>query len=268
MNKPLKATSLVLGVAVGTCIAVICQDGGQRCDQTSFSDNLDYGKPSENVLVIERKGYALGYNRKWKIAEWVSYRLTRDEVLSNVCDRADLFVKDPLLSSDFSIPEDYLRSGYDRGHLAPAADMHWSQEVMAESFYMSNMTPQAPQFNRGIWKHLEKWVRDMALVETNIVVVTGPIVASNDLTNTIGRNKVVVPSAFYKVILDETPPRKMIGFILENKGSSLSITNSVVTVDEVEKVTGLDFFKMLPDDKEDELEARADFISWKKGIEK
>ena len=268
MNKSLKATSLILGVAVGTWLAVICQDGGQRCDQTSFSDNLDYGKPSENVLVIEREGYALGYNRKWKIAEWVSYRLTRDEVLSNVCDRADLFVKDPLLSSDFSIPEDYLRSGYDRGHLAPAADMHWSQEVMAESFYMSNMTPQAPQFNRGIWKHLEKWVRDMALVETNIVVVTGPIVLAIDYYRTIGRNKVIVPSAFYKVVFDETPPRKMIAFVIPNRGWNEDVSHFAVSVDMVESMTGLDFFKMLPDDKENELEAIADFQSWKKGKER
>lgn len=261
MNKPLKATSLVLGVAVGTWLAVIWQDHAQR--QTSFSDNLDYGKPSENVLVIERKGYALGYNRKWKIAEWVSYRLTRDEVLSNVCERTDLFVKDPLLSSDFSIPEDYLRSGYDRGHLAPAADMRWSEEVMAESFYMSNISPQRPQFNRGVWKHLEKWVRDMALVETNIFVVTGPIVLANDESRTIGSNRVVVPSAFYKVVFDETPPRKMIAFIIPNRGWNEKISYFSVSVDIVEVLTGLDFFKMLPDAEEDELERKYDFPEWK-----
>ena len=189
--------------------------------------------------------------------------LTEAEVRSKSCRRTNLFVKDPAIQSDYSLPQDYARSGYDRGHLAPAADMHWSDKAMAESFYMSNMSPQKPRFNRGIWSTLEQWVRDTAVAETNIVVVTGPVVSTNDLANTIGKRHVVVPGYFYKVIYDETPPVKMIAFLLPNEGSPLAISNFVVTVDSVEIATGLDFFSALPDETEDALESSVSVVDWK-----
>ena len=106
---------------------------------------------------------------------------------------------------------------------------------------MSNMSPQKPAFNRGIWKDLEALVRHFAIKEEKIVVVTGPILPK-EKTLTIGANKVTVPTHYYKVILDLTPPRKMIGFILPNEGSDKPLAAFAVTVDEVEKATGLDFF--------------------------
>ena len=226
------------------------------------SDNLDYGMPSSDCVVIERNDYALGHKPEWKQAAWVSYRLTKEEVQSNVCRRVNSFAKDPLLSESFSVPSDYTRSGYDRGHLAPAADMSWSEEAMRESFYMSNMSPQAPMLNRGIWKKLEMWVRDAAAKEESVVVVTGPVVCSNDVSKTIGKNEVIVPSAFYKVVYDETPPKKMIGFIMPNEGSTNSIALFAVSVDKVEEVTGLDFFSEIEDSRENELELMCDIDMW------
>ena len=134
--------------------------------------------------------------------------------------------------------------------------------VMRESFYMSNMSPQIPAFNRGIWAALEQWCRDKAKRETNIVIVTGPIVITNDLCNRIGKHGVVVPSAFYKVVLDETPPYKMIGFILPNSGSKMPLECFVVSVDEVEERVGLDFFKELPDELEEALESLSEYGIW------
>ena len=133
---------------------------------------------------------------------------------------------------------------------------------------MSNMSPQAPMFNRGIWKHLETWVRNRALEETNIFVITGPIVSSNDVYNTMGRNRVVVPSCFYKVVFDETPPQKMIAFVMPNKGSDKGISYYATSVDEVERISGLDFFDALPDKVEEELEREFDFRGWGKGCRK
>lgn len=255
---------LVLGLlAVGLLLLVLIGENSAEPSTSSISDNLDYGLPSNRGKVVERIGYALGYNEDWRISEWVCYRLTRDEALSNVCERATSFVKDPAISNNYSTASDYARSGFDKGHLAPAADMQWSSRAMADSFYMSNMAPQTPMFNRGIWKQLEKWVRDVAIVETNIFIVTGPIVTSNDLANTIGANRVVVPSAFYKVVLDETPPRKMIGFMIPNRGSIEPICNFATTVDAVERATQLDFFCTLPADEEEVLERTSDFIKWR-----
>ena len=255
---------LCLLVLVSITIAIVFLELGQRHEFEDYGyDNLDYGIPGLSDLLIQREGYALGYNGLWKQAAWVSYRLTANEVLSNACKRTNSFAKDPDIESDFSLPQDYAASGYDRGHLAPAADMRWSRKSLMESFFMSNMSPQKPAFNRGIWSTLEQWVRDTAVLETNIVIVTGPIVCSNDLANTIGRRKVVVPSAYYKVIYDETPPVKMIAFLLPNEGSSLAISNFVVTVDSVENATGLDFFPLLPDRTENALEASVSIQSWK-----
>lgn len=271
MKRPLQELLSVLLVIAALCVIAWLTDPCRPVlplpppdvpPAFSQHDNLDYGVPGDCDRLIDREGYALGYIALWRQAAWVSYRLTAAEVASNVCRRADQFTKDPDLTEDFSIPKDYHRSGYDRGHLAPAADMHWSTKTMAESFYMSNMSPQAPAFNRGIWSELEKWVRGRATVETNIVVVTGPVVTSNDLSNTIGFHRVVVPSAFYKVVYDETPPQKMIAFLLPNAGSRLSITNYVVTVDAVESATGLDFFNLLSDDTENTLENQSDFSAW------
>ena len=219
---------------------------------------------ASNVDVIVRTGYTIGYRADWRLSAWVAYRLSASNVLDKVCPRAaSTFAKDPDIANGFSTPQDYANSGYDRGHLAPAADMAWSTNAMRESFYMSNMSPQAPMFNRGIWRSVEQWVRGAAVSETNVFVVTGPIVDDSDLTNLIGRsNKIVVPSAFYKIVLDETPPMKMIAFVVPNKGSSLSPTNFCTTVDEVERLTNLDFFSTITNREWEAMEGSSDPSQW------
>ena len=263
-SDPRIKAALILLLLLSVALIWVLWDLNHRpTPEAHISDNLDYGVPGQSDLLIEREGYALGYNRLWKQAAWVSYRLTATEVLSNACKRTNPFAKDPNIESDYSLPQDYAASGYDRGHLAPAADMRWSHQALIESFFMSNLSPQKPAFNRGIWSALEQFVRDTAVAETNVVIVTGPVVSSNDLSHTIGKRKVVVPSAYFKVIYDETPPVKMIAFLLPNEGSPLAISNFVVTVDSVEEVTGLDFFSALPDKIEDALEASISIQDWK-----
>ena len=224
-------------------------------------DNLDLGVPGKCDQVIEHEGYALGYVEAWEQPAWVSYRLTKDEVMTRKANRESAFLEDPEVKTGSAISFDYQGSGYDRGHLAPAGDMHWSAKTMLESFYMSNMSPQEPSFNRGIWSKLEKAVRRFAYSEGSVVVVTGPIVTDED-TKTIGHNKVRVPGFYYKVIYDETPPEKMIAFILPNKGSNKPVESFVVTVDDVEEATGLDFFSALPEDVQNRLEARSNPSDW------
>ena len=146
--------------------------------------------------------------------------------------------------------------------LAPAADMAFSVQTMADSFFMSNMSPQKPAFNRGIWKRLEEQVRQIAIREKAIYVVTGPILPKKK-TVTIGANQVTVPTHYYKVIFDLTPPRKMIGFILPNEGSDRPLEDFAVTVDVVEKATGLDFFSSLPQAVQKRLESTISISAWK-----
>ncbi len=198
--------------------------------------------------IIYHTGYALIYNEKHEQASWVAYQLTKQKTISKT-SRSNTFLIDPLVTTGTANDNDYKGSNYDRGHLAPAADMGWSVLSMKESFYYSNMSPQVPAFNRGIWKKLEELVRKWAVENEQIYIVTGPILTA-DLP-TIGTNKVSVPLAYYKVILDYSLPQiKAIGFIIPNKKSTQALTDYIVSVDEVEKITGIDFFSQLPDNQE------------------
>lgn len=225
-------------------------------------DNLDLGTPGKADTIIDREGYALGYIEYHEQAAWVIYKLTKNEANIKEVKRNNKFKADPEIPTGSATPADYRKSGYDRGHLAPAADMCFSVQTMEDSFYMSNMSPQKPQFNQGIWKDLEKKVRDIAIKEGEIYVVTGPILPK-EKTITIGANQVTVPDKYYKVVYDLTPPQKMIGFILPNAGSDKDIFDFAVTVDAVEEATGLDFFSELPVEKQKELESRVNIEEWK-----
>lgn len=140
--------------------------------------------------------------------------------------------------------------------------MAFSMKTMSESFFMSNMSPQKPAFNRGVWKDLEEQVRQFAISEQDIYVVTGPILPKTK-TLTIGSSKVTVPTHYYKVIYDRTPPEKMIGFILPNEGSDKPLQSFAVTVDAVEEATGLDFFSTIPQPKQEHLESTISVQDWR-----
>jgi endonuclease G len=171
-------------------------------------------------------------------------------------------MKDPLVKTGTADDEDYLHSGYDRGHLAPAADLGYSLSSMAESFYYSNMSPQVAAFNRGVWKRLEGQVRVWARNNGAVYVVTGPVLRPG--LPSIGANKVSVPELYYKVILDyRMPEYKALGFVLPNAGSKLPLTEFAVSIDSVERLTGIDFFPALPDKDENTLESNICLPCWK-----
>ncbi len=219
----------------------------------------DPGRPVKGEIV-EHIGYTLGYNEKHEQAEWVYYQLTKAEVEGTV-PRKDAFRQDAAVSTGSASLADYRSSGFDRGHLAPAADMKWSETAMSESFFMSNMSPQSPGFNRGIWKRLEAKVREWAVENEEIYIVTGPFLVNG--LPTIGSNEVSVPNAYYKVILDlKGNETKGIGFILENKGSNQPLESFAVTIDSVESLSGLDFFGNLEDSQESNHESVIDLSLW------
>lgn len=228
----------------------------------SFPQNFDFLPHSQNTEIQKHTGYTISYIEKYEQPEWVSYKLTRD-MLSGSNKRTDKFVADPLLPTGSAIAQDYKGSGYDKGHLCPAADMNSSPVFMKECFYMSNMSPQEPSFNRGIWSKLEKKVRDWADEDGLIYVVTGPIF-SKGMSSIGSKNKIAVPMEFYKVILDYRPGHtaKAIGFILHNEGSKESLANFIVSVDSVEKRTGIDFFPHLPDQIENKIERHSNPTEW------
>lgn len=214
--------------------------------------NLEIPLSNPSDKIIHHTGYSLLYNELHEQAAWVAYELTKVETVK-ISDRTDKFIVDPGVSTGSADDKDYSGSGFDRGHLAPAADMGWSATTMKESFYFSNMSPQVPSFNRGIWKKLEEQVRTWANEYDTLYIVTGPVL-TNGLP-VIGQNQVSVPKYYYKVILDYTEPGiNGIGFLMPNASSGLPLQEFAVSIDSVEKVTGIDFFYLLPDSNETQIE--------------
>ena len=218
-------------------------------------------KSSSRTQIVKHTGYTLSYSEDDEQAFWVAYVLTKEHVEQRSAKRTNKFIDDPAVRTGSATNADYARSGYDRGHLAPAADMGWSETTMKESFFFSNMSPQEPSFNRGFWKDLEEQVRAWAIDNERIYIATGPVLSGN--LERIGPSGVSVPRYYYKVILDYTQPElKAIGFIMPNQKSTRSVKDFAVPVDSVERFTGIDFFYTLPDDLEKHLESQADLNLW------
>lgn len=202
-----------------------------------------YGIPSDKGDLLCRKGYALAHNPERKTADWVAERLTREKV-NTALPRSDDFRADPDLEPGRRAElSDYRNSGFDRGHMAPAANMRWDERTMSESFFLSNMSPQiGPGMNRGIWARLEELVRKWAVTRAEVYVFTGPIYAPiGTPPKTIGSNRVAVPSHFYKIVFD--PVRvEAIAFVIPNRSlNTKDLPNFIATVRDVETVTGLNF---------------------------
>ncbi|MEX1003173.1 MAG: DNA/RNA non-specific endonuclease [Crocinitomicaceae bacterium] len=202
--------------------------------------------------IIHHLAYSLLYSEAHEQAKWVAYQLSRNET-KKLAERTDKFMADPMVSTASANLSDYKNSGFDRGHLAPAADMAWSDTVMAESFYFSNMSPQKAGFNRGIWKQLEAAVREWVIQYDSIYVVTGPIL--EDSLPTIGENKVAVPTHYYKAILHLTDSSaQAIAFILPHASSKAPLQDFAVTVDSLESLSGINYFYLLSDSIEYQVE--------------
>jgi endonuclease G, mitochondrial len=229
-------------------------------DSIYHLSNLELPLITSQDLIATHTGFTISFNPSHLQANWVAYELTRDETVS-VTKRTDNFRPDPKIATGTATNADYLRSGFDRGHLAPAADMGWSKISMSESFYFSNICPQEPGFNRGIWSQLEQLIRTWAVEYGNIFLATGPVLS--DSLPCIGANKVSIPNYYYKVILDTSGGTYQgIGFVLPNKSSKEPLQNFAVSIDSVEAITGINFFVSLPDSIENIVESTLCIDCW------
>lgn len=231
---------------------------------TTGGVHIGYGFPGGNGVFLNKTFYVVLFDTARKIPQWVSYRLTRAD-LEGTAERTDDFRPDPDLPvGSRSELEDYRGSSYDRGHMAPAADFTRSPEAMSETFLLSNMAPQRPALNRGIWATLEEDIRTLARSRTAVWIITGCLFLDSLDRQTaprvfIGLNRVAVPTHFYKVILCESDagPRQMYAFVLANNAAAIpgKPGEYLRSVDAVEAISGLDFFSSLDDGEEDRLEA-------------
>lgn len=233
-------------------IAISCKSDDV---QPSVTGSLEPKSPGE---IVKHTYYTLSYSEDNEQAFWVYYVLT-PELINGTESRTDDFRADPLVSTGSASLADYSGSGYDRGHLCPAADMSLNKTSMSESFFLSNMSPQVPGFNRGKWSTLEDQVRKWALAYDGLDIATGPIFKDN--LGSIGADKVTVPGYYYKVLYSEKK-KIMLGLILPNASSTKSLDQFVVPVDEIEAQTGIDFFPGLEDKLENQLEGSVSLSGW------
>lgn len=214
--------------------------------------------PKSGGTIYKKTYYTISYNEKNEQANWVYYYLS-PKMIKGKAKRSNRFKADKMISTNSASLKDYKASGYDRGHLCPAAAMRLNGVSMKESFLMSNMSPQKPGFNRGLWKRLEAQVRKWVLKNGNLYVVSGPIF--KDCLGSIGDNKVTIPGYYYKVIYSKKNS-KMIAFVMPNKNIKGPLSKYVVSVNDVEKLTGIDFFYVLEDNKEERLESQVLVNKW------
>jgi len=258
---------------IGTIVLVIALsiklylDKKKDNSETSYSTNevlknndFNFLPTSTTNQIVNHSGYSLSYNEEHEQAEWVAYSLSKNDIVYTDRKRP-YFIEDPKVKTKSAHWRNYKKSGYDRGHLCPAGDKKYSEEAFNETFYTSNISPQKHDFNSGIWNKLEQKTRYWAKKYNNLYVVTGGVL--EDGLKTIGNDKVSIPEYFYKVLLDYTEPEiKAIAFLMPHEESDIPLYEFVISIDELEEQTGIDFFPELPDEIENKLEKSTSYKNW------
>lgn len=230
---------------------------------TATTDGLEIPASSSSVseLILHREGYTVSYNASTKLPNWVAWKLTASHTSGKSKRDGIEFQEDEDVPTPRATTNDYYSSGYDRGHMCPAGDNKWSDKAMQQSFLMTNICPQAPSLNRGDWNEMELACRRWAKREGTLYIVCGPILYKGK-HKTIGKHKVTVPEAFFKVVLCMGDSPKAIGFIYKNTDGNRPMGDYANTVDQVERITGYDFFPTLPDNVEKKVEAQCNLDDW------
>lgn len=229
--------------------------------KTVKTDTNEYFLPSSTTgQIVHHEGYSLSYSEPHEQAEWVAYELKKSH-LSSTNFKRPYFEVDKAVKTKAAHWRNYKKSGYDRGHLCPAGDRKYSKAAHDETFLTSNISPQTHEFNSGVWNRLEQKVRYWANKYDGVFVVAGGVLKGN--MKTIGQENVSVPNQFYKVLIDNnTGTTKVLAFLMPHKDSKKPLYEFVVSVDKIEQLTGIDFFKELDDTVEAKLEASSSYKHW------
>ena len=263
------STILLLSLLLTGCTSQEVKQEFVKNDAKSVKGEAEYlpAKPSDRASqLIKRTAYTLSYNKEWVNCNWVYWKLTREHCNGKNQRQNEKFTEDNEVKGSKATHQDYVQSGYDRGHMCPAADNSFSDELMKESFYMSNICPQNRSLNAGDWSELEdqcrQWAQDYPYP---LHIVAGPIFDTPNYTTIgqAGRPQIAVPDRFYKVLLTVTPTgARTLGFIYPNEACNQDIRSYCVSVDEVERITGIDFFHTLEDDVENVVERECNPGRW------
>lgn len=268
-KKSRKSISLgAILLFVGVILALVCVwkslSGKTSAEATQIDPTADLlyvvADSTLSQVPVSYPGMEISFNPDMHLPNWAAWELTAAEV-DGQCRRENKFYSDqdvPGCAESY----DYNYSGYDRGHMVPAGDMKWSREAMHASFSMVNICPQAKSLNTGAWKSLEEKCRTWAKRDSALIIICGPVL-SDPVKEWIGDSRVAVPKRFFKVILAPyASPVRGIGFLMSNGLVRGGMQAAAVSIDEVERATGLDFFSALPDEIEKEVEQQCDFHYW------
>ncbi|KAJ3326313.1 nuclease [Boothiomyces sp. JEL0866] len=224
----------------------------EKTGLNSAKSILKYGFPGPISDLIYREAYVTSYNRQTRNPNWAAEIISTENAHP---DRSKShFKEDKSVPTKFRVKlSDYLKSGFDRGHLVPAADVKQSQEALDETFYLTNMSPQAIAFNRGYWAYFEAFCRSLSSKFDDVHVITGPLFLPKVKDGkkmveyqVIGDSDVAVPTHFFKVILGvENGSFYLSSFVLPNQSidSNEPLTNFIVPLDSIERASGLEFFQ-------------------------
>ncbi len=277
MRKKSTSPILVILIVAAAAIAAVCiarshsrssgtpEQRGESPSAQITGDATDLLNvtlpPSLSSVTKDYNGFSLSFNPDNRTPNYVAWELLASETYGNHSRDGQKFWQDTDLPG-CPTTKDYTNSGYDRGHIIPAADQKWHSDAMRDCFSMANITPQDHALNAGAWATLEEKERLWARRDSALIIIGGPIYTDSDRKR-IGEARVRVPSSFFKVILApylDSP--RAIGFIYPNMQAPGNMADYAMSVDEVERITGFDFFSALPDDIENEVEANYSFKTW------
>lgn len=265
--KNLLLSTFLVATSIASAIALpISTPNVASFSNTSASLPLEQPATLHNhpEQIVVHTGYRLSFNRETLCPNWVAWELTANETEGSV-QRSNDFRPDEMLHYRYQVTtDDYKHSGYDRGHMCPSADMKWSSTAQSECFFMSNICPQTHALNAGGWEKVERACRRWAKREGKVYIVCGPIFNDSRKQLYIGKSvKIRVPNAFFKVVLSlKKGEEKAIGFYFTNRDGKQNMGDATKTVDEIEKMTGMDFFPQLNDALERRVEAQNNLSLW------
>lgn len=248
--------------------------GGKDAESYEHSRNLPFktlslmdivnSAPAEDIK-LQHTGFVVSYNTSTYTPSWVAWNLTSEKTTGPISRKDYDFAPDPMLDTRYQVKkQEYAKSGYDRGHMCPAGDMEWSSLAMNDSHYMTNICPQTPKLNQVYWERLESACRRWANLYGSIYIVCGPVYNTSKHI-TIGTNHaIVVPNGYFKVVISlQEGEEKGIGFYYKNDDSRQTMEDASLSIDQVEGMTGYDFFAELQDEIENRIEAQNKLSSWR-----
>lgn len=243
----------------------ISEEESKAQSKSAFADSFfEICKPASlsgvSEQMIKKKSYITSYNQDTKTPNWVAWHLTAEHTDGPI-GRSNAFHEDEEVPAPRATNDDYRGSGWSRGHLCPAGDNKWDETAMYESFSLINVCPQDAGLNSGLWNSIEIDCRNWARRYGDIFIVCGPVFYQQE-HELIGTNKVCVPEAFFKVVLCLNGEPKGLGFVVKNNAGARKRDLYYNTIDQVERITGYDFFAALPDSIEDRVEAHSNINDW------